>query len=108
MADVRYTIEVTIPTKSDAVVVAAMEDVDITPVLEERVRDFTLCDDTTSIFAAGTIRRVIIAELTPEFESKFPTDNDRLSALRGAFKNRFGSQLPARVDEIVELGSFCP
>jgi hypothetical protein len=106
--DVRYIIEATVPTKSDAVVVAAMAGVDITPVLKERQTQFTVCSDNTAISAPGTIQRTIIAELTTEFESHFPTLNDQLKALRGAFKNRFSKMLPARVEESVSVGAFCP
>lgn len=108
MADVRFTLEVTIPTATDAVVVAAMQDVDIIPVLQERERQFTLCNDSTAIDSPGTVQRTIVAELTAEFESKFPTFDNQLSALKGAFKNRFSQLLPARVEETVEIGAFCP
>ena len=108
MADVRYIIEVTIPTKSDVQVVSAMQNVDITPVIQERVLDFTVCSDSTAIFAPGTVRRTIIAALTAEFEAKFPGFNNQLHALENAFYMRFSKELPARVIESVNIGAFCP
>lgn len=112
MADVRYTITLSnIATKSDAVVLAAVQNVDVTPVLEERARDFTLCDDSSAIDSPGVIKRIIIAELSTEFETKFPTFNDQFYALKNAFKQRFEKQLPASgglVSEVVEIGAYCP
>lgn len=108
MADVKYTLEVQVPTASDAVVFAAMEAVDIAPVLSERASQFTLCSDVTSIFAPGIIHRTIIAALTTDLQLKHPTSNDQYNVCLGAFKNRFSSMLPARVLESVEIGIFCP
>lgn len=112
MADVRYIITVAnITNKTDAVTSAAVAAVDIDPVTEERARDFTICDDTTVIDSPGVIKRTIIAELSTEFESKFLTNDDQLSALRKAFQRRFERILPAAgglVTEEVEIGAFCP
>jgi hypothetical protein len=109
MADVRYRISISnVPTKSDAVVAAEVAAVDISPVLSERQREFTICNDTTAIGPAGTVIRTIVCELSAEFESHFPTENDQLHALYGAFKNRFQAMLPCRVIESVDIGAFCP
>lgn len=108
MADVRYILSVTIPTQSGVEVSTAMAAVNIQPVVEERARDFTICSDTTAIGPVGTVTRTIIANLSAEFELKFPTENDRIRALTGAFKNRFASMLPANVIESVNVGAFCP
>jgi len=107
--DVKYRIRVTnVPTKTDAVLAAAVAAVDITPVVEERVRQFTICSDVTGITAPGVIDRTIIAEFTEEFELMFPTEDNRYYAVWKAFRNRFESMLPANVEELVELGDFCP
>lgn len=108
MADVKYTLEVQVPTASDAVVVAAMQAVDIIPVLQERAGMFTLCSDITTIPVPGSVHRTIIATLTADFQLKHPTSNDQYNALLGAFKNRFESLLPSLVTESIEIGAFCP
>ncbi len=111
MADVQYVLEVTkesVPNKTDAVIATAMAAVDITPVLQERADDFTLCADVTAIDSPGVVQRTITAELTAGFESRNPNLNAQLRALRNAFGPRFGKLLPSRVSESVSVGAFCP
>jgi hypothetical protein len=82
---------------------AKMAAVDITPVMQERVDQFTLFSDTTSIPSSGNIRRVIRVTLTADFMTQFPTNDDKTAALVPAFKNHFQKHLPAQITQTFSL-----
>lgn len=101
--DAQYTIKVTNKYLADAAMAAKVAAVDISTVEEERGDDFAVHTDNTVIFAAGEIRRIIVATLTEDFESRFPSNDDRRYALEGAFESFFNFNIPASVTESLSL-----
>lgn len=101
--DVQYQLEFTNTHQKDTYMQTRMAAVSIVPVEQERVNDFTVHTDSTTIPASGTIRRVITATLTADFLTRFPTENDRRAALKDAFKNVFGQMLPAQITESISF-----
>lgn len=97
--DVEFTLTITNKYLKDAQVVSKMEDIDITPIEQERAGDFAVHDDVTNTDGSGTIRRVITATLTPEFLTKYPEFFDRQQAVTKVFQDYFSKQLPGRVTE---------
>lgn len=102
--DVEYTLDITNKYFADADMVTKIGGVNISPIQQERQDDFTVhTDDGGAIVSPGKIRRTITATLTAEFESKFPTEDQRRTALNGAFEEFFTKNVPAIVKENISF-----
>lgn len=108
MMDVRWTITLRNEHQTDASCLAKLAAVSIVAVEQERVDDFTVCNDVTAKVSAGVFTRDITASTTAAFDAKFPTDENKISSLSEAFHGVFEMTLPSRVEENLTLNSPCP
>lgn len=88
----------------DSVMISKIQNIPILNIMSERQSDFDLIvSDITIAPSTGYVRRTIVIELKPDYEIRFPTDNNRRDDLRGTFKSYFGCSLPGTFEESVTL-----
>jgi hypothetical protein len=103
--NVTYVLTVQSRFLNSSDMITRVENIDISPVRSERQKDFSVISDTTALDAGSTtdVQRTIVATLTADFESRFPTLSDKQAALTGVFKNFFSMNLPGVFTESINI-----
>lgn len=94
--------------QSDAAISAKIGAIDLTPVLQSRMKDLALKVPNGSVMSTpsvGVIVRTISVVYTPEFMARCPTDADRRATLTGLFKQYLEMQLPGSFTETLDVGN---
>lgn len=58
--------------------------------------------DTLSYPAVGTIRRVLVANMSAIFMASYASDTDRVAALRGWIRSSLSQRIPVIADYVTE------
>jgi len=95
--------------RPDADLRTQVENVDLTDITDQYTDWFTICSDQTTVAAAGTIHRTIIAELSADFEADYPSEATQIAALKKMYEQALAKRIPyMQVNEDVFIGALCP
>lgn len=105
MASVTYKITTTNTYQKDSVAKNRLEAVQMVVVLDSNRDKFVspVVSDVSAVVSTGVIERTIEIDLTAEFMSKFPTYNQRMSALKDLLKGHFQAVMPGTVSEVISI-----